>query len=158
MGSDVGQYEEWNSGTQVKWDILQYAPHSGLQKTLKRLNEVYRQEAALYQVDFHWSGFEWIDINDVDRSAISFLRRGENNDDFLVVVCNFTPGVAYNYRIGVPAGGGYQEIFNSDATEFWGSGVVNGHVHADDIPHHGREFSLQITLPPLGVTILKPSR
>jgi 1,4-alpha-glucan branching enzyme len=155
MGSDVGQYEEWNAGTQVRWDILQHAPHRGLQQTLKRLNDLYRDETALHQVDFHWSGFEWIDVNDVDRSAISFLRRGDNPDDYLVVVCNFTPGVTYNYRIGVPAGGTYEEIFNSDATEFWGSGVTHGYVQADALNHHGRDFSLQITLPPLGVSIFK---
>ncbi len=158
MGSDVGQPEEWSCGAQVKWELLQYPPHSGLQLALKKLNEVYRQEPALYEVDFHWTGFEWIDINDVDNSVISFLRRGEDQDDYLVVVCNFTPAVRHGYRIGVPSDGWHDEIMNTDATEYWGSGVVNVAVMADAIPVHGRGFSVQLTLPPLGVSILKPRR
>ncbi|MCW5962917.1 MAG: 1,4-alpha-glucan branching protein GlgB [Bryobacterales bacterium] len=155
MGSDVGQHEEWSSGTQVKWELLQYPPHRGLQLTLKKLNEVYRKEPALHEVDFHWTGFEWIDIHDVDNSVISFLRRAENQDDYLVVVCNFTPAVRYGYRIGVPDGGWYDELINTDDAEFWGSGVVNGALMADEVPTHGRAYSVQLTLPPLGVTILK---
>lgn len=155
MGSDVGQHEEWSSGTQVRWELLQYPPHRGLQLTLKKLNEVYRKEPALHEVDFHWTGFEWIDIHDVDNSVISFLRRAENQDDYLVVVCNFTPTVRYGYRIGVPEGGWYDELINTDDAEFWGSGVVNGAILADAVPTHGRDHSVQLTLPPLGVTVLK---
>ncbi len=155
MGSDVGQYEEWACGSQVKWELLQFPPHRGLQLTLKKLNELYRQEPALHEVDFHWTGFEWIDVHDVDNSVISFLRRAENPDNYLVVVCNFTPAVRYGYRIGVPEEGWYDELINTDDTEFWGSGVVNGAVMADAVPTHGRGYSVQLTLPPLGVTILK---
>ena len=155
MGCDVGQYEEWSSGSQVKWDLLQFPPHRGLQATLKRLNEIYRREPALHQVDFHWTGFEWIDLHDVESSVISFMRRAENLDDFVVVVCNFTPAVRYGYRIGVPEGGRYEELINTDAEEFWGSGVINGSLDAEPVPIHSRDFSLRLTLPPMGVTVLK---
>ncbi len=156
MGSDVGQYEEWNSSQSVKWDLLQWGYHRGLQSTLRRLNELYRTEKALHQVEFHWSGFEWIDINDVESSVITFLRRAEDRNDFLVVLCNFTPAVRHGYSIGVPEGGVYTEIFNSDSTEFGGSGVSNGdYLEARPQAMHGRPFSVSVTLPPLGVAILK---
>jgi 1,4-alpha-glucan branching enzyme len=156
MGSDVGQYEEWNEQQGVRWDLLQWDYHRGLQSTLRRLNEIYRNEKALHQVEFHWSGFEWIDINDVDGSVISFLRFAEDRREYLVVICNFTPAVRHGYGIGVPEGGFYTEIFNSDARDFGGSGVTNGdYVEARPHAIHGRPYSLQLTLPPLGVTILK---
>ncbi len=156
MGSDVGQYEEWNSSQSVKWDLLQWGYHRGLQATLRRLNELYRAEKALHQVEFHWSGFEWIDINDVESSVITFLRRAEDRNDFLVVLCNFTPAVRHGYGVGVPEGGVYTEIFNSDSAEFGGSGVSNGdYLEARPNAMHGRPFSVSVTLPPLGVAILK---
>jgi 1,4-alpha-glucan branching enzyme len=156
MGSDVGQYEEWNYQQGVRWELLQWDYHRGLQSTLRRLNELYRAEKALHEVEFHWSGFEWIDINDVESSVISFLRFAEDRREYVVVVCNFTPAVRYGYGIGVPEGGHYTEIFNSDAREFGGSGVMNGEwIEARPHSMHGRPYSLQLTLPPLGVTILK---
>ncbi|MCC6263068.1 MAG: 1,4-alpha-glucan branching protein GlgB [Bryobacterales bacterium] len=156
MGSDVGQYEEWDSSRSVRWELLQWGYHRGLQSTLRRLNELYRSEKALHQVEFHWSGFEWIDINDVESSVITFLRRAEDRNDFLVVLCNFTPAVRHGYSVGVPEGGIYAEIFNSDATEFGGSGVSNGdYLEARPQPMHGRPFSVTVTLPPLGVAVLK---
>ena len=156
MGSDVGQYEEWNESSSVGWELLQWDYHRGLQATIRRLNEIYRHEPALHQVEFHHSGFEWIDINDVESSVISFLRHAENRQDYLVVVCNFTPAVRQGYRIGVPDGGFYAEILNTDSREFGGSGVTNGeYLEAQHQPCHGRPFSLSLTLPPLGVTVLK---
>jgi len=158
MGCEVGQYEEWSSGGQVRWDLLQYAPHRGLQATLKRANEMYRAEPALHEVEFQGQGFEWIDINDVEGSVISFLRRAVDPEDFIVVVCNFTPVVRHGYHVGVPRAGFYDEILNTDDAAFWGSGVVNGTVHSVEVAAHGRPHSLVITLPPLGVTVLKPRR
>ncbi len=156
MGCDVGQYEEWNDSQSVRWDLLQWDYHRGVQATLRRLNEIYRSEKALHEVEFHWSGFEWIDINDVESSVITFLRYAEDRSDFLVVLCNFTPAVRHGYGVGVPEGGIYTEIFNSDATEFGGSGVSNGdYLEARPQAMHGRQFSLNVTLPPLGVAILK---
>lgn len=156
MGSEIGQYEEWNYTSGLKWDLLQWDYHRGLQSTVRRLNEIYRTEKALHEVDFHWSGFEWIDINDVEGSVISFLRSASDRRNFLVVVCNFTPAVRPGYQIGVPEGGFYTEVFNSDAQEFGGSGVTNGaFLEARPNPVHGRPFSLNLTLPPLAVAVFE---
>jgi 1,4-alpha-glucan branching enzyme len=156
MGSEIGQYEEWNYTSGLKWDLLQWDYHRGLQSTVRRLNEIYRTEKALHEVDFHWSGFEWIDINDVEGSVISFLRSASDRRNFLVVVCNFTPAVRPGYQIGVPEGGFYTEVFNSDAQEFGGSGVTNGaFLEARPNPVHGRPFSLNLTLPPLAVAVFQ---
>jgi 1,4-alpha-glucan branching enzyme len=107
-------------------------------------------------VDFHYSGFEWVDIHDVENSIISFLRFSKDRKDELLFCCNFTPVVRTNYRIGVNAGGRYEEIFNSDATMFGGSGVGNsGGVNADVVPFHGRPASIAVTLPPLAVVVFR---
>ena len=157
MGTELGQYEEWWEGTQIRWDLLQYERHRKLQFCLKTLNRLYLQEPALYEVDYHWNGFEWLDISDYQGSIISFVRRAKDRNDFLVIVCNFTPAIRRDYRIGVPAGGLYRELFNSDSDAFGGSNVGNnGAVMADAHPQHGRDYSVSLTLPPLAVVILKP--
>jgi 1,4-alpha-glucan branching enzyme len=110
-------------------------------------------------VDFHYDGFEWIDISDVDQSVISFLRYAKDRSNYLVFVCNFTPVVRYGYRIGVPDAGQYTELFNSDAAEFGGSNVGNqGSVRAEATEWHGRPYSIPVTLPPLAVLIFKPEK
>jgi 1,4-alpha-glucan branching enzyme len=125
---------------------------------VKGLNRMYRREPALHQVDDSYEGFEWIDFRDVESSIISFLRFAKDRNDFLVIVCNFTPVPRNNYRIGVPHGGTYLEIFNTDADMFGGSNMGNGgHVFAADTASHGRPASLNITLPPLGVVVFKPA-
>lgn len=158
MGSDTGQNEEWDYQAQVRWDLLQYAPHSGMQKALRRVNEMYKQEPALHQVDFEWTGFEWVDINDINNSVISFIRRATDPNDFLVVACNFTPTVRNHYVIGTPEPGIYDEILNTDHPDFWGSGVLNGTVEALHQQTHGRPYGLSLTLPPLGVVVMKRRR
>jgi 1,4-alpha-glucan branching enzyme len=156
MGSEIGQYEEWNYAAGLPWDLLQYDYHRKLQTLARELNRLYRAEPAMHEVDFHWSGFEWVDFHDVDHSIIAFLRRAENPDDFLLFCCNFTPVPHPGYRFGVPAGGFYSEIFNTDADMFGGSNMGNGSgVSSEPVNAHGRDQSILVTLPPLAVVVFK---
>jgi 1,4-alpha-glucan branching enzyme len=152
MGCEIGQYEEWNYESSVRWDLLQYRFHHGLQELVRQLNALYRAEPALHQVEFQYNGFEWVDFRDVQNSTISFIRRAEDPRDFLLFCCNFTPLVRYDYEIGVPEQGSYREVFNSDRWEFGGSGVLNGNdSRSIEENRHGRPFHIKVTLPPLGV-------
>ena len=156
MGSEFGQRDEWNYERSLDWHLLQYAPHSGLQRWVKDLNAVYSRESALHQVDFSYSGFEWIDFQDAPNSVISFIRKSANGSDKIIVVCNFTPVPRRNYRVGVPDVGTYLEILNSDSEFYNGSNMGNaGAITAEAIPQHGREFSINLTLPPLAAIFLK---
>jgi len=159
MGCDIGQTEEWNHNESLPWHLLQWPIHHRFQTFVKELNWLYRRETALHQVDDEYSGFDWIDFHDSESSIISFLRFARDREDFLVFVCNFTPVVRRDYRIGVPRAGRYGEIFNSDAEMFGGSNVGNGGgVIADPVATHGRPASISITLPPLAVVVFKPAR
>ena len=156
MGGEFGQWREWNHDQSLDWHLLEHAPHRGLQYWVRDLNRFYRTEPALYQRDFDMSGFEWADLHDWKHSVISFIRRGENPDDVVLVSCNCTPVTRANYRVGVPRGGFWREMLNSDATIYGGSGQGNlGGVEAASAPAHGRHYSLSLTLPPLGVIYLK---
>lgn len=156
MGGEFGQWDEWNHDRSIDWHLLQYEPHWRLQKYVKDLNHLYRSEPALYEVDFNYWGFEWIDFRDSEQSIISFIRRSKAPDDFLIFVCNFTPLPRFNYRMGVPKSGFYKEILNSDSSEYWGSNLGNsGGVPAEEIPWHGRPYSMNITLPPLATIVFK---
>jgi 1,4-alpha-glucan branching enzyme len=157
MGQEIGQYEEWDEKASVRWELLAFDYHRNLQATVRELNRLYQSEPAMYQVDFNHTGFEWIDIADVDQSVISFLRFAQDRRDFLVFVCNFTPVPRPNYRVGVPRAGVYLELFNSDAAEFGGSNMRNAaRIEAVVEEWHGRPACVSLTLPPLGVLILKP--
>jgi 1,4-alpha-glucan branching enzyme len=159
MGGEFGQWDEWDHSRSLDWHLLQYEPHRGIQRFVKDLNQLYRSEPALYEVDFDWSGFEWLDFHDSENSAISFLRRARNPGDFLVFVGNFTPVPRQGYRIGVPSPGFYREILNSDSEIYWGSNMGNtGGVWAEPTPYQGRPYSISLTLPPLSVLVLKPSQ
>ena len=159
MGSDFGQWNEWGCDRNLQWDLLQWESHRGLQSCVADLNRIACENPALYEVDFSPEGFEWIDCNDYDSSTLAYLRRAKDPEDFLVVCCNFTPMVRSGYRIGVPVVGWYEEIFNSDSTYYAGSDVGNGPgVKTIAESTHGRKYTLEVTLPPLGVTIFKPSR
>ena len=126
------------------------------ERWLTALNVAYRNEPALHALDCDPDGFEWIDTNDADRSVISFLRKSPDGREQIAVVCNFTPVPRYNYRVGVPRGGYWRELLNSDASEHGGSGHGNlGGVEASPVPCHGRMHSLTLTLPPLGAVFLK---
>lgn len=157
MGSEFGQWREWNFDDSLDWHLLEYNSHKGLQRFLIDLNKIYRSEPALYELDFDWQGFEWIDFHDSENSIISFIRKAKNPDDFLVFVFNLTPVPRFNYRIGVPKGGFYKEILNSDSKYYWGSNLGNsGGIRAEEISAHERPFSLNLTLPPLSALIFKP--
>ena len=156
MGDEIAQWDEWNHDSSIDWHLLQYGPHRGMQRLVKDLSRVYRSEPALYVNDFQQDGFEWIDCNDGHNSVLSFLRKGKNPADNIVVVCNFTPVVRYDYKVGVPQGGFWKEIFNSDAKEYDGSGAGNcGGAPAWETGWHGRPACLSLTLPPLSVLFLK---
>jgi 1,4-alpha-glucan branching enzyme len=159
MGGEIGQTREWNSEGQLEWWLMQFPIHQKLQAFCAALNELYRREPALYEVDFTYQGFEWIDFHDSENSIVSFVRRAKRRDDFIVVVCNFTPAPHLKYRIGLPEACGYREIFNSDAAIFGGSNLGNGgYVHAEERPSHFRPASAELVIPPLGAIMLKPDR
>jgi 1,4-alpha-glucan branching enzyme len=158
MGCEFGQWDEWNFDKSLDWHLLQYEPHGMLKQYLSELHSLYKSEAALFEVDYDWQGFEWIDSNDADNSVFSFIRRAGNQDDLLVFIINLTPVPRHGYRIGVPKDGYYRELMNSDSASYWGSNMGNmGGVSADRIRSHGRNYSLNLTLPPLSCLILKPS-
>jgi 1,4-alpha-glucan branching enzyme len=156
MGGEFGQWREWNHDTSLDWHLCEYAPHRGLRRLIKDLNRLYREEPALHEVDFDWTGFQWIDFHDADNSVIVFLRKAHDQREAIVCVCNFTPVLRQGYRIGVPEGGWYREIFNSDAADYGGSNAGNcGGVSSVESPCHGLPHSLTLTLPPLAVLFLK---
>lgn len=158
MGAEIGQGGEWNYESQLDWWLLDYEIHRQFQEFNAALNKLYKQEPALYEVDFQYQGFEWLDIHDWRNSMVSFIRRAKRPDDHLVVICNFTPQPHQNYRIGIPEAGEYQEIFNSDWKAFGGSGVANDYINAVSSPSHNQPASVELTIPPLAVMILKPKR
>ena len=156
MGGEFGQWDEWRHDGSLEWHLRQHPPHAGLERWLGSLNRAYAGEPALHDLDCDAAGFEWIDANDWEVSALSFLRKARAPEGKIAVVCNFTPVPRYNYRIGVPHGGFWREILNSDAAEHGGSGHGNlGGVEATPIGYHGRPHSLNLTLPPLGAVFLK---
>ncbi len=156
MGCEFGQKREWQHDESLEWWVLQYPYHAGLRRWVEDLNRFYRTEAALYQQDFSSDGFQWMDFNDAEKSVLSFVRRGYNPDDTLLVVCNFTPVVYENYRVGVPSGGYWREVLNSDAELYGGSGVGNfGGVEAGPVATGDMYHSLILRLPPLGVLFFK---
>jgi 1,4-alpha-glucan branching enzyme len=157
MGQEFGQWREWSEERSLDWHLVeQFEPHAKLQAWVRDLNQFYLSQPALWEHDFDPSGFEWIEANDADNSIFSFLRYADNRDDFLVVVCNFTPVPREGYRVGVPLSGFYKELINSDS-EFYGGGNVgnNGGVWAERQEWHGRPTSIRITVPPLGIVMFK---
>ncbi len=158
MGGEFGQWSEWNHEVSLDWHLLNYAPHKGLHRFVSDLNHLYRSERALYEYDFSNDGFEWVDLHDWESSVVSYLRKGKDGRDQLLVVCNLTPVLRHGYRVGVPRGGFWQELLNSDAEIYGGSGQGNfGGVHAQAFPAHGRNHSLNLTLPPMAVLCFKPA-
>jgi len=157
MGGEIGQWWEWNHDESVHWHLLQHESHQGLQRYVRDLNRLYQSEPALYEVDFDYHGFEWIDFRDAEGSIISFVRRGKDPENFLVFVYNFTPVARMGYRVGVPKGGFYKEVMNSDSWSYWGGNMGNfGGIWANEMPWHGRAASLSLTIPPLSMVVMKP--
>ncbi len=159
MSMEFGQWSEWNVWADLEWQLLQYEDHQQLKKFFEDINRLYRSEPALYTQDFAQDGFEWIDCSDNRHSVVSFIRRDKDSDDFIVVICNFTPQPHSHYRIGVPEAGFYTELFNSDARPYGGSNMGNlGGKWTDNWYLHSRPYSLDLCLPPLGVLMLKLDR
>ncbi|MEP6260526.1 MAG: 1,4-alpha-glucan branching protein GlgB [Gillisia sp.] len=156
MGAEFAQIEEWNHDSSLDWHLTEKSSHKEIQKTISRLNELYKTEPALYERAFEHTGFEWVDFNDSENSVISFLRKGNHHDDTLLVIGNLTPVPRENYRIGVPEAGNWKEIFNSDDLEYGGSGVKNANpIHSEKVPMHDKNFSVVLTLPPMAFIYLK---
>ena len=157
MGGEFGQFIEWKYDDELDWQLpQQYPMHEKMLHFSQELNQFYNENKPLWEVDFDWNGFQWIDCEDNEHSIISFLRKAENPDDYLVVICNFTPEVRQNYRVGVPEAGAYVEVFNSDDEAFGGSGVRNdGAIETQAVPWQDRGQSITLTLPPLATVYLR---
>jgi 1,4-alpha-glucan branching enzyme len=157
MGDEFGQWSEWNHEATLEWELLNNPLHAGLQRWVRDLNTLYRGHSSLHEFDFNSAGFEWVDCKDSQRSVISFLRRGPGSDDQILFVCNFTPVVRENYRVGVPLEGSWREILNSDAPLYGGTGQGNyGGLSTIPLPIHGRPYTLNMRIPPLGVVAFQP--
>jgi 1,4-alpha-glucan branching enzyme len=156
MGSEFGHYEEWNFQKSLDWNLLEFYPHKNTQNYFKDLNLFYKTTPALFEKGFSHEGFEWVSYDDSENSVISYLRKGNNPKDDVLVVCNFSPQTLENYKIRVPRKGKLQEVFSSNHEKYGGS----GHVNAEKItikkqPKKVDEYSAILVLPPLGISILK---
>jgi 1,4-alpha-glucan branching enzyme len=159
MGGEIGQRTEWNHEKSLDWHLLQHHSHKGLQESLKELNQIYKNTPVLSENIFSSAGFEFLDFSDTENSVVSYFRKAENKNDFVLVVLNFTPVVRENYILGVPVNMDYEEIYNSDNEKYWGSNVKNyTTIKAIENPSHGRPFSLSLTLPPLAAIIISPKK
>jgi 1,4-alpha-glucan branching enzyme len=155
MGGEFGQYDEWDFESSLHWHLLEHHFHKGIQNCIKSLNKCYKTETALFEKQFSADGFEWINYDDAENSVISFIRKGNNEKDSIIVVANFTPVVRENYRIGLSKKGLLYEIFNSDNSIYGGSNVTNSQISTEEINWNGKEFSTSITLPPLALVCFK---
>ena len=158
MGGEFGQMKEWNFQESLDWHLLQYPVHNGVKELIKDLNSLYKSEPALYEKQFSPEGFEWINYSDHQNAVISYIRKGNDPKDNLIVVCNFTQVIRENYRIGVSKKGKLTEVFNSDLKKYNGSNVINtSKVEIESSPYDGRDYSAELLLPPLSVTVFRIS-
>jgi 1,4-alpha-glucan branching enzyme len=157
MGSEFGQTAEWNFEQSLDWHLLQYDYHNGIKSLITDLNGIYRNQPALHEKQFNADGFEWINYGDSENSVLSYIRKGNNEKEDIVVVCNFTPVIRENYRIGIHKKGKLTTILNSDDTKYGGSGIKNNQIKIEKTPWNGREFSAEMTLPPLGILVFRIS-
>ncbi|SEW41704.1 1,4-alpha-glucan branching protein GlgB [Chitinophaga arvensicola] len=156
MGDEFGQTSEWNFRGELDWHLMQHATHKGLKAFVKDLNEFYKGSTALYEQQFDAAGFEWITVNDYDNCVLAYVRKGKAAGDILLVVLNMTPVARENYLVGLPVAGQWEEVLNSDAPEYYGSGVVNtGIISTVKQTYNGRDYTISLRLPPLGATLLK---
>lgn len=156
MGDEFAQDHEWKYDGSLSWHELLDARHSGVQRMVKDLNELHKTQKPLYELDFEREGFEWIDGSDFEHSIVSFIRKAKDENDFIIVVSNFTPAVYHNYRIGTNIGGIYEEIFNSDNTIYGGSGILNsGELQTKEENSDGKKYTLELTIPPLATIMLR---
>ena len=151
MGGEFAQWNEWNDAISLDWNLLDFPQHDGVRRLIRDLNQLYRKTPALYELDFEPAGFEWISANDSDNSVIAFIRRGYDRSRAIMCVCNFTPVVRHNYRVGVPGPGLFRERMNTDSQHYGGSDVGNayGIANAEEIPAHQHAWSVSLTIPPL---------
>lgn len=156
QGGEFGQYEEWDFSKSLDWNLLEFLPHKGLSDFVKALNLFYQNSPALYEIAFGPEGFEWINHDDSESSIISFVRKGHDRENDVVVVCNFTPTPHERHRVGIGGEGVLEEVFNSDRIEFGGSGKGNEKaVEIEEVPWHGRPTSAELNVPPLAMIVLK---
>ncbi|MEC5143788.1 1,4-alpha-glucan branching protein GlgB [Chitinophaga sp. 212800010-3] len=156
MGDEFGQTSEWNYKTELDWHLMQYPTHQGMKSFVKDVNQLYFNSSALYDLQFDPAGFEWITVNDYDNCVLAYLRKGKAVDDMLLIVLNMTPVVRENYLVGLPVSGEWEEVLNSDAPKYYGSGVLNtGVIKTIKQIYNGRDHTLSLRLPPLAATILK---
>ena len=156
MGNEFAQSDEWNFQTSLDWHLLQYEGHKGIKTFIADLNRLYKEEPALHEKQFSNEGFEWINYGDADNSVLSYVRKGHYIENDLVVICNFTPVVREDYRIGIPRDGTLKQVFNSDEKKYYGSDVRNKEeISVEAIPYNGKDFSVAITLSPLAVIVFK---
>jgi 1,4-alpha-glucan branching enzyme len=155
MGYEFGQWKEWTHDTSLEWHEVHDPLNNGLQRFVREINHLYLKHSPLWDQDTQGSGFKWVDFSDGENSVCSFLRFGYDWHNCMLFVCNFTPVPRINYRVGVPHGGMWKEVINSDAVEYGGAGVGNwGGFHAEQTPWQGFEYSLNLNLPPLGCLAL----
>ncbi|MFS4416819.1 1,4-alpha-glucan branching protein GlgB [Maribacter sp. 2307ULW6-5] len=155
MGGEFGQTAEWNFQQSLDWHLLQYDVHKGTQSFVKALNALYKGSPALYEKQFSPEGFQWIDYGDHENSVLTYVRKGHEAKDDLIVACNFTPVPREGYRVGNPKKGKLKELLNSDASEFGGSGMLNKNIKMSKKAWHGQDTSVELDIPPLGIVILK---
>jgi 1,4-alpha-glucan branching enzyme len=159
MGGEFGQSGEWNHDRSLDWHLTNHPLHKGMMEHVRALNRLYKTEPALYARPFDHHGFEWVDYDDRRNSVIVFMRKSDYPTDSLIVVCNFTPEVRQHYRIGVPTRGYWKEVFNSDHAEYGGTGLINnGLLTTTPVKYHGRDYSITMSLPPLGISVFKLER
>lgn len=157
MGGEFGQFIEWNFKQGLDWLLLNYPAHKKMQDYVRSLNMLYKKESSFYQLDHTYEGFEWIDHSNYEKSIISFIRKGKDKENYLIFICNFTPIVYYDYRVGVPELISYKEIFNSDNEKFGGSGQTNEEIlSAEDKNWNNQKYNIMLKIPPLAISVLKP--
>lgn len=156
MGGEFAQWDEWSHDHSLQWHLTEWERHNGIQKLVSDLNTIYKNIPCLHEYDFDPKGFEWIDCNDWENSTLTFIRKGTNPSDIVLVACNFTPVPRQAYRVGVPLAGYWEEILNSDASVYGGSGIGNaGGVSSEEVPWHGKKQSILVIIPPLAVVVFK---
>jgi 1,4-alpha-glucan branching enzyme len=157
MGGEFGQFIEWRFDSSLDWFLLDYPMHKAMQEYVRELNLFYKEEPALWEVDHSYKGFQWIDHQNYDQSIISFMRLGKKKEDIIIVICNFTPAVYHNYKIGVPSFVHYKEVFNSDIKAYGGSNQFNADIIRPEMENwHNQPYHIKITIPPLATIFIKP--
>ena len=157
MGSEFGQGLEWRYAYGLEWELLEREPHMKMKDYVKDLNHLYKNEKALHEIDNTYEGFDFIDPHNSEQSIITLMRKGKNERDFIIAVINFTPVVRYNYKIGVPYEGVYEEVFNTDNEKYWGSNQTMESSELTSYPEkwHNKDNHIRIKVPPLGATFIK---